>query len=103
MMNSDLKDKIYSPVFPIIVVSIIAYIMASIFLSVYSFAANAILHAYLVDEEVQGGRTPPSLQEFIEKNDNYNKGKNKKGKEAAKDDATKAKEGQQLPNNGSDK
>lgn len=75
MMNSSLKDKIYSPVLPIIVVVIIAYIMASIFLSVYSFAANAILHAYLVDEEVKGGRTPPSLQEFIEKNDKYNAGK----------------------------
>ena len=75
MMNSDLKDKIYSPVFPIIVVCIIAYILASIFLSVYSFAANAILHCYLVDEEVGGNRQPASLQEFIDRNENYNKGK----------------------------
>lgn len=56
MMNSDLKDKIYSPVFPVIVVCIIAYILASVFLSVYSFAANSILHCYLVDEEVGGNR-----------------------------------------------
>ena len=75
MMNSEMKDQLYSPVFPVIVVCIIAYILASIFLSVYSFAANAILHCYLVDEEVQGNRQPKSLQEFIDKNDNYNKSK----------------------------
>jgi len=52
MMNSDLKDKLYSPVFPVIVVVVIAYIMSSIFLSVFSFSANTILHCFLVDEEV---------------------------------------------------
>jgi hypothetical protein len=75
LMESYLKDNIYSPIFPVIVVCGIAYIISSIFLSVYSFAANAILHCYLVDEEVKGGRTPPSLREFIDKNDNYNQAK----------------------------
>lgn len=66
MMNSALKDQIYSPVFPVIVVCIIAYILASIFLSVFSFSATAILHAFLVDEEVGGNRQPKSLQDFID-------------------------------------
>jgi len=106
MMNSDLKDRIYSPVFPVIVVCIIAYILASVFLSVYSFAANAILHCYLVDEEVGGNRQPASLQEFIDKNESYNKGKggssgNKDGgkAEGPKDDAKKAEENSKPANN----
>lgn len=58
IMNSDLKDKVFSPIFPVIVVCIIAYIMASIFLSVYSFSSTAILHSFLLDEEVKGNRAP---------------------------------------------
>jgi choline transporter-like protein 2/4/5 len=61
LMNSNMKNKIYSPIFPVIVVVIIAYLIASIFLSVYSFSSTAILHSYLLDEEVKGGRTPKSL------------------------------------------
>lgn len=77
LMNSSMKDKIYSPVFPVIVVVIIAYLIASIFLSVYSFSSTAILHAFLLDEEVKGNRAPKSLQNFIERNDKMNA---KKGK-----------------------
>jgi hypothetical protein len=83
MMNSDLRDKIYSPVFPICVVVFIAYIMASIFLSVFSFSATAILHCFLVDEEVQGNRQPKSLQAFIDSNNNYNNAKNRNAGGAA--------------------
>lgn len=78
MMNSDLKDKIYSPVFPIVIVVVIAYILASIFLSVFSFSATAILHCFLVDEEVNGNRQPKSLQPFIDRNEEYNAQKNRK-------------------------
>lgn len=53
IMNSEeLKDNVYSPVFPVIVVVVIAYLLASIFMSVYSFSASAILHSFLLDEEV---------------------------------------------------
>lgn len=83
MMNSDLKDKIYSPVFPVIVVVIIAYIMSSIFLSVFSFSATAILHCFLVDEEVQGNRQPKSLQSFIDRNDEYNNARKRGAAKAA--------------------
>jgi choline transporter-like protein 2/4/5 len=65
LMNSDLKDKIFSPIFPVIVVCMIAYLISSQFLSVFSFAANAILHAFLIDEEVKGNRCPDSLRSFV--------------------------------------
>ena len=58
IMNSGLKDKVYSPVFPVLVVIFIAYQLASIFLSVFSFAATTILHCFIVDEEVKGNRAP---------------------------------------------
>jgi choline transporter-like protein 2/4/5 len=70
IMNSDkLKDKVSSPIFPIIVVVVIAYLVSSIFLSVYSFASNAILHAFLLDEEVKGNHAPTSLKNFVARND----------------------------------
>jgi len=65
IVNSDLKDKVYSPVFPIVVVVVIAYLLGSIFLSVYSFSSTAILHCFLVDEEVKGNRAPKPLREFL--------------------------------------
>jgi hypothetical protein len=96
-MNTFLKDKLYSPVFPIIVTVIISYILSSIFLSVYSFAANAILHAFLADEEIGGGRQPDSLKKFIDVNDKYNEGKNKgkvsKNEDGRADDKGKKAEG----------
>ena len=77
IMNTHLRQSLYSPVFPIIVVVVISYILSSIFLSVYSFSANAILHAFLADEEVGGNRQPESLKKFIEVNDKHNEGRNK--------------------------
>ncbi len=65
--------------FPIVIVVAIAYILSSIFLSVFSFSATAILHCFLVDEEVGGGRQPKSLQPFIDRNEEYNAAKNRKG------------------------
>lgn len=81
LMNSPMKDQIYSPVFPVIVVVIIAYLLSSIFLSVYSFSSTAILHAFLLDEEVKGNRAPKSLQAFIQRNEQLNAKKNKNGED----------------------
>ena len=61
LMNSSLKDQVYSPITPVVVCVGIAYILASIFLSVFSFSATAILHCFLVDEEIGGNRQPKSL------------------------------------------
>lgn len=61
IMNSSLEDEVYSPILPVIVVVAIAYLIASVFLSVYSFASIAILHSFILDEEIQGNRCPKSL------------------------------------------
>lgn len=61
IMNSKLKDEVYSPIFPVVIVVVIAYLLASIFLSIFSFSATTILHCFILDEEVKGGRTPQSL------------------------------------------
>jgi len=61
IVNSKLKDEVYSPVFPVIIVVVIAYLLASIFLSIFSFSATTILHCFIVDEEIKGNRAPKSL------------------------------------------
>jgi hypothetical protein len=68
----------------------IAYLIASVFLSVYSFASTAILHCFLLDEETKGEHRPKSLESFIEINDKHNaQRKGKKGGEIKSEDADK--------------
>jgi membrane associated rhomboid family serine protease len=59
LMNSSIKEEIYSPILPVIIVVILSYIVGSIFLSVFSFSATAILHAFLLNEELGGNIHPP--------------------------------------------
>ena len=72
IMNSSLKDKINSPIFPVVVVVIIAYQLSSIFLSVFSFSSTTILHCFIIDEEIKGSFAPASLKSFIDRNDALN-------------------------------
>ena len=58
LMNSKYKDQISSPIFPVIVCVFIAYLISSVFLSVYSFSSTAILHCFLLDEETKGEHRP---------------------------------------------
>lgn len=67
--ESYLKDSLTSPIFPTLGCGIIGYLIGSIFLSVYSFSATAILHCYLLDEEIKGGHRPECLDDFIKEND----------------------------------
>jgi len=69
-----LRNNLTSPIFPTLGCGIIGYLLGSIFLSVYSFASTAILHCFLLDEEIKGGHTPASLKDFIEVNDSMNHG-----------------------------
>ncbi len=77
IMNSELKDKVNSPIFPVIVVIVIAYLIGSIFLSVYSFASTAILHCFILSEDLGLPEHPKCLDTFITVNDKYNVKKNK--------------------------
>jgi hypothetical protein len=78
MNSAPLKSQVFSPAFPIVVVVMIAYLLASIFLSLFSFSSTTILHCFILDSELQekggknGGHTPQSLQPFIDKNNEIN-------------------------------
>jgi len=66
--------EVSQPLVPAIIVSIVAYVIGSIFLSVFSFSANTILHCFIADEDCGvKGNTPKSLEPFLEFNDNNNK------------------------------
>eukprot|EP00178_Gracilaria_changii_P016344 TRINITY_DN46471_c0_g1_i1.p2 TRINITY_DN46471_c0_g1~~TRINITY_DN46471_c0_g1_i1.p2 ORF type:complete len:104 (+),score=17.41 TRINITY_DN46471_c0_g1_i1:40-312(+) len=69
--QSSISDELSAPFVPVIIVIAVAYVVASIFLSVFSFAANTMLHAFFFDLEIGGGHTPPSLQQFIDSRDEY--------------------------------
>ncbi|CAD8110212.1 unnamed protein product [Paramecium sonneborni] len=67
------KEKIFSPVFPCIVVFIIAYALAVLFMSIYGMACDAVLLCFIFDEDLNkqnGGmsasRCPETLKEFLE-------------------------------------
>jgi hypothetical protein len=63
-------QKIHSPVFPTLVFFCIAYILALLFMSVYSMACDTILHCFLADEELAGtdreaAHAPELLKDFV--------------------------------------
>ena len=74
MVNwSSVNDKISNPIWPTLVMFLVAYVIAAIFLSVYGMGANTILQCFLVDLNIskQQGRDdashrPKSLDSFIE-------------------------------------
>jgi len=48
----------------------VAYLVGSLFLSIFSFACTAILHCFILDEDTGGSDfTPDSLQPFLDMND----------------------------------
>jgi len=67
------SDKLHSPIFPTIVFLLIAYIIASLFMGIYSMACDAILHCFLADEELCKNKdrppqhAPEMLKDFLNK------------------------------------
>jgi len=79
----------------------VAYVVGSLFLSIFSFSCTAILHCFIMAEDSGSNvPSPPSLKSFLDLNDKKNSEKSDKSKEtemtekkddgAAKDDADKA-------------
>jgi solute carrier family 44 (choline transporter-like protein), member 2/4/5 len=52
MNEKHLKENLQSPIFPVVIVVFIAYLISSIFISVFSFSATTILHCFIVDSEL---------------------------------------------------
>ena len=75
MNEPNLKASLQSPIFPVIVIVFIAYLIGSIFISLFSFSATTILHCFIIDSELstEKGRsnqhTPQSLQPFLKVNE----------------------------------
>ena len=62
--------------------ALFAYLVGSLFLSIFSFSCTAILHCFLLDEETGGAQTTPeSLKPFLDYNDKENAAKKENSKE----------------------
>ena len=53
-----IENNISSPVFVIIVIGIMAYMIAAIFISLFSYSMDAMLICFLVDETLSGNGNP---------------------------------------------
>lgn len=60
-------DEIEQPFVPAVLVVIFAYMIATVFLTVFDFSALTILHCFCLDEEQGGSRnTPDGLKKFLD-------------------------------------
>ena len=58
---------------PAVIIGIVAYLIGSLFLSIFSFSCTAILHCFLLDEDTGGSQvTPNSLKGFLDYSDKQN-------------------------------
>ena len=58
---------------PAVLVGLVAYLVGSLFLSIFSFSCTAILHCFILDEDTGGSDlTPDALQPFLDMNDARN-------------------------------
>jgi len=73
LIIKETNPNIQQPLVPAAVILMVSYLVGSMFLSVFSFAATAILHCFILDEDTRGGGnpglTPKSLQPFLEQLD----------------------------------
>lgn len=68
--NADsFTEELISPVTPTIFFFLSSYMVAHIFLSVYGISADAIIHCFAMDEEINDGaalHAPKELREFVD-------------------------------------
>jgi hypothetical protein len=58
------------PYLPAIIIGAVAYLVGSLFLSIFSFSCTAILHSFILDEDTGGSKfSPESLKPFLDYND----------------------------------
>lgn len=75
LTNSDSFSDMTSAFMPCLIIFVIGYAVAIIFMSVYGMAIDTILQCFLVDEEIQKGRgnavpkhCPELLKQFFDEN-----------------------------------
>mmetsp|Transcript_3157 Transcript_3157/g.3769 ORF Transcript_3157/g.3769 Transcript_3157/m.3769 type:complete len:145 (-) Transcript_3157:46-480(-) len=69
---SDISDQLTSPFFPVLGFIIVSYVIATFFLSIFSFSMDVILQCFLVDETLAGDNNfgahrPRTLDAFAKK------------------------------------
>lgn len=71
ILCQNMYPEITQPIVGTVVVTLVAYLVGSLFLSVFSFSATAILHSFILAED-QGwdAYSPECLKDFLEANDN---------------------------------
>lgn len=66
LIIKEAAPEVDQPVVPTMVILLVSYMVASMFLSIFSFSSTAILHCFLLDEDTGGSKfTPDGLQGFI--------------------------------------
>ena len=70
ILIQNMYPDITQPIVGTVVIALVAYLVGSLFLSVFSFSATAILHSFILAED-QGwdAYSPECLKDFIEQND----------------------------------
>jgi hypothetical protein len=64
---------VQQPFIPALIIALVAYVVGSLFLSIFSFSCTAILHCFIMDEDFGGSaNTPDSLRSFLDYNDSEN-------------------------------
>uniref|UniRef100_A0A7S3FVB3 Choline transporter-like protein n=1 Tax=Strombidium rassoulzadegani TaxID=1082188 RepID=A0A7S3FVB3_9SPIT len=70
--------QVQQPIVPAVLVGIVAWVIASLFLSIFDYSSLAILHCFIVDQDFGGSaKTPDSLKNFLDFNDEQVAKKNK--------------------------
>jgi len=70
LLVKEMNPEVTQPFIPAILIAVFAYLVGSLFLSVFSFSCTAILHSFILDEDTGGSKhTPNSLKSFLDYND----------------------------------
>jgi len=70
LIIKETAPDVQQPLIPAALVGICAYVVGSIFLSIFSFSSTAILHCFIMNEDIGGSDiTPDSLQGFLTMNE----------------------------------
>lgn len=78
---------VQQPFLPAFFVVIVAYVVGSFFLSIFSFSCTAILHCFIMADDTGGNvPSPKSLQPFLDHSDAQNAKSKPPAREVAKTD-----------------
>lgn len=70
---------VQQPLIPAMCILCYSYVVASLFITIFSFSARTILHCFLLDEENGGSKdTPQCLKAFLDYCDENNKANEEK-------------------------